>query len=155
METLDIYRSILKSSDAIPGVLMTKLLDSLCSGLVSEVDATNRELDQLDQQELALRKTVIEIYVFLIHWFMNAAEEFKGADEDAPVLTVKPRRGRGGKAGNSRAGARAARPVEWSWLGQVPGTLNVLSKVLRLRTGKLWATSVDRDTFIGYVLFPL
>ncbi|KAI0320936.1 non-SMC mitotic condensation complex subunit 1-domain-containing protein [Amylostereum chailletii] len=155
-EILDIYRSILKFSDAIPGVLMTKLLDSLSTGLASEVESTNRDMDQLDQQELAQRKTAIEIYTFLINWFVIAAENFKGADEDAPIVApTKSRRGRGGKAANARAAAKAGKPAEWTWASQVPATLTLLCKVLKLRTNKLWPTNVDRDTFIECLTRPV
>ena len=39
-EVFDIYRSLLKCADTVPGPIMSKLLDSISSGLLAQVDAT-------------------------------------------------------------------------------------------------------------------
>ena len=80
---------------------------------------------------------------------VSAAEKVKAAGDDgAPAPAPKPKRGRGGKAAASRATARKPANEEWSWMDQVPATLALLAKVLRLKTQRIWQTTGERDTFI-------
>lgn len=72
-------------------------------------------------------------------------------DDKAPTPQPKARRGRGAKATASRAIASKG----WTWESQIPGTLAVLSKVLRLKTRRIWTTTAERDTFIKWVMFLL
>ena len=68
-------------------------------------------------------------------------------DDDAPVPTAsKPRRGRGGKAANSRTTSK--KDSHWSWMDQIPATLALISKILRLKSHRIWTTTPDRDAFI-------
>lgn len=146
----DAYRSLLKHAENLQGSLMNKMLDSISSAFQAQVDATIRDVEQEEQQIFMAHKMPLEMYAFLLNWFVVAAEKAKAADDDdgAPVAAApKPRRGRGGKAGTSRATTR--KNVEsWTWMDQIPGTLALVSKVLRLKTQRIWLTTAERDTFI-------
>lgn len=151
-EVFDVYRSVLKHSDMVPGQTMTKLLDSLLSGLQSELDATLRDIELGDQETYAAHKSPLEMYVFLLHWFVTAAEKVKVSEDDPPPPT-KPKKARGGKAGGSgritsRSAAKKANEA-WTWEDQIPNTLALTAKVLRqLQTQRLWRTTAERDTFV-------
>ena len=148
----DAYRSLLKHAAALQGTHMTKILDSICSGYQAEVEATARDIDSDDQQTLMAHKIPLEMYAFLLTWFVNAAEKVKASgDDDAPAPTAKPKRGRGGKAATSRSTARKQASEEWTWSGQIPATLALITKVLKLKTQKIWQTSGEREFFIGHV----
>lgn len=152
-QVFDIYRSLLKCADAVPGAVMSKLLDSISSGLLAQVEATIRDIEQEeDQQTIMKHKTSLEMYAFLLQWFVTVAEKVRASDEeDAPAPAPKPRRGRGGKAGAGRTatGRGAAKNSEtWTWTDQIPATLTLISKVLRLKTQRIWTTTAERDTFI-------
>jgi condensin complex subunit 1 len=147
MEIFDIFRSLLKHADAVPGPLMSKLLDSIGSGFSAQIDAAVKDSREEDQQIVMEHKTPLEMYAFLLNWFVSAAEKVKSAGEDdAPQPQAKSRRGRGGKAGASRA---AAKKVEaWTWIDQIPATLELFAKAMKLKTHRIWMTSPERDAFI-------
>lgn len=149
-EIFDVYCSLLKYPDSLPGGVMTKLLDSITSGLAAQLEQTNRDLEGGDQDSIRERKKAIEMYAFLLQWFVSSAEKVKKADEeDVPAPAAKPKRGRGraaGKATNARKTASSA----WSWEDQVPATLALISKVLRLSSQRIWITTAERDTFIRW-----
>ena len=149
-ETLDIYRSILKavvlSPQAVPPVLMVKMLDSLASALTTAVEDTSRHVDNFGLEDLRERRQVLETYAFLLSWFVLGAEKCKGMGSAEGGSTIpKPRRGRGGKVA---AGARAKKNVEWTWVEQIVPTLELVVKVLKLRFQKIWTTAADRDTIL-------
>ena len=159
-EVFDVYRSVLKYSNVVPGHVMTKLLDSLCSGLQAELDATLRDIDTGDQEVYTSHKTPLEMYSFLLHWFVTAAEKVKASEDNTPPPPTKPKRGRGGKSGG--AGRTTSRTTNkkaneaWSWEDQIPNTLHLTSKVLRqLQTQRIWRTTGERDTFVKYVCILL
>ncbi|KAG9309978.1 non-SMC mitotic condensation complex subunit 1-domain-containing protein [Chiua virens] len=152
-EIFDIFRSLLKHADAVPGALMSKLLDSITSGFNTQIDAAIRDSREEDQQVVMAHKVPLEMYAFLLHWFVSAAEKVKSrGEEDAPQPQPKARRGKGGKAGGSRAAAKTAEA--WSWVGQIPGTLEIFSKAMKLKTHRIWMTSPERDAFITCLTRP-
>ncbi|KAF8207249.1 non-SMC mitotic condensation complex subunit 1-domain-containing protein [Mycena galopus ATCC 62051] len=154
-DVFDVYRSLLKHSDAVPGATMSKLLDSLTSGLQAELDATTRDLEDAPQVYLA-HKGPLEMYAFLLQWFVSAAEKVKPVDGDAPgTPATKTRKPRGGKtAATGRSRTAAAKKAEWTWIDQIPTTLNLISKVLRLSTQRIWTTTAEKDTFISCLTRP-
>ncbi|KAJ7677367.1 non-SMC mitotic condensation complex subunit 1-domain-containing protein [Mycena rosella] len=156
-EVFDVYRSLLKYSEAVPGATMSKLLDSLSSGLQAELDATLRDVEQEAPQVYLAHKVPLEMYAFLLQWFVSAVEKVKSADGDAPGTPApKARKPRGGKAAASGRSARAgnAKKPEWTWIEQIPTTLNLISKVLRLSTQRIWTTTAEKDTFISCLTRP-
>ncbi|KAI9438698.1 non-SMC mitotic condensation complex subunit 1 [Lactarius indigo] len=154
-DTFDVLRSFLKCADAVPGILMSKLLDVITSGFAAEVDAASQDIDHEDQQTCAAHKVPIEMYAFLLNWSARSAEKVNGPDEDAPATAApaKSRKGRGGKAAQPRAAAKNRAP-EWSWKDQIVPMLTLISKVLKLKTSKIWTASGERDTFIGCLTAP-
>ncbi|KAN0127117.1 non-SMC mitotic condensation complex subunit 1 domain containing protein [Lactarius tabidus] len=154
-DTFDILRSFLKCADAVPGILMSKLLDVITSGFAAEVDAAAQDIDHEDQQTCAAHKVPIEMYAFLLNWSARSAEKVNTPREDAPAAAApaKSRRGRGGKAAQPRAAAKNRAP-EWSWKDQIVPMLTLISKVLKLKTSKIWTVSGERETFIGCLTAP-
>lgn len=131
---------------------MSKLLDSISTGLATQVDATVRDVEQEDQQTFMTHKSPLEMYAFLLQWFVSAAEKVKapGEEEVAAPAPTRARRGRGGKAAVVRTPA-AKRKESWTWIDQIPATLALMSKTLRLKTHRIWTTTPERDAFIKYV----
>jgi condensin complex subunit 1 len=148
-DVFDVYSSLLKHSDNLQGPIMNKILDSISSGLAAQVESTTQDLETGDQDSIREHKKAIEMYAFLLQWFVVAAEKVKkGSEDDAPVPAAKPRRGRGGaRAASTRKQASTA----WSWEDQIPSTLALISKVLRLSSQRIWTTTSERDTFIRFV----
>jgi condensin complex subunit 1 len=156
----DIYRSLLKHTAHVPGPLMSKLLDSISSGMLAQVESALTDVETEDQQTCIAHKTSLEMYAFLLQWCVSAVEKVKpegvGEDEERVVApAAKPRRGRGGKATGRSTASRtaAAKQAEtWTWVDQIPPTLALISKVLRLKTQRIWTTTAERDNFITCVV---
>ncbi|KAH9963985.1 non-SMC mitotic condensation complex subunit 1 [Lactifluus volemus] len=142
-DTFDILCSFLKGVDAVPGILMSKLLDVIMSGFAAEVDAAAHDIDHEDQQTGAAHRVLMEMYAFLLNWSARSVEKVNVPDEDASAAMVptKSRKGRGGKATQSRVASKN-KAAEWSWKDQIVPILTLITKVLKLKT----------DTFIGCCL---
>ncbi|EDR03599.1 uncharacterized protein LACBIDRAFT_155822, partial [Laccaria bicolor S238N-H82] len=159
-QVFDIYRCLLKHADAVSGSVMSKLLDSISSGLLAELEATMRDVELGDQQSYMAHKTPLELYAFLLQWFVTAAEKVKATEDgDAPppAAATKGRRGRGGKAGAGRGAGRGAASKKneaWTWQDQIPATLGLIVKVLRLQTQRIWTTTAEKEDFIKTITRP-
>ncbi|KZT24887.1 hypothetical protein NEOLEDRAFT_1156610 [Neolentinus lepideus HHB14362 ss-1] len=156
-EIFDVYCSLLKYADSLQGPIMSKLLDSISSGLAAQVESTLHDVDHEDQQTYLTHKMPLEMYAFLLQWFVSAAEKVKATDneEEAPApAPTRARRGKGGKAGTSRVAAKQKNSTAWTWVNQIPGTLGLISKTLRIKTQRIWTTTAERDTFVSCITRP-
>ncbi|KAG6819862.1 hypothetical protein H0H93_007948, partial [Arthromyces matolae] len=156
-EVFDVYRSLLKHSKDVSGQIMSKLLDSVSSGLQAELDATTRDIDRGDQQGYMSRKEPLERFGFLLLWFVSATEKIKQPEDEngQSVPAPKGRKGRGGKAGGK--GSRSAankKDDSWTWIDQIPPTLALICKVLRLQSQRIWTVTAERDAFITCMTRP-
>ncbi|KAH9974410.1 non-SMC mitotic condensation complex subunit 1, partial [Lactifluus volemus] len=130
----DILCSFLKCVDAVPGILMNKLLDIIMSGFAAEVDAAAHDIHHEGQQTCAAHKVPME-FAFLLNWSASSVEKVNIPDEDGSAATVpaKSRKGRGGKATQSRVASKN-KAAEWSWKDQIVPILTLIAKVLKLKT---------------------
>jgi condensin complex subunit 1 len=133
---LDVYRSFLKHFERLSGPVSSKMIDSICSTLQTELDTTSRDIEVDALDSLPAHKQSLEQLVFLLNWFVMAAE--KSASKS--VTVEKPKRGKATK--------KKTQSDEWKWEDQVLPTLNVINKVLKLKTHRLWTTTPERDAFI-------
>lgn len=154
-EVFDIYRSLLKHADSLPGQAMNKLLDSISSGFAAQADAAHAFSEE-DPQGAVAHKMPLEMYAFLLQWFVSAAEKVKVSEDDdaTPAPPTKGRRGRGGKAAAGR-GAAKQKKTAWTWEKAIPGTLALISRVLRIKSQRIWTTTAERDEFIKYELLAV
>lgn len=155
--TFDSYRSLLKHHSHLKGSVMNKMLDSISSGLATQVDAAMHDIESEDQQTAMSHRLPLEMYSFLLQWFVSIANEGKPADSEDPISVPPPtkgRRGRGGKAGGGKlTGGRGQSKKavdQWSWADQIPAILALVSRTLRLKTKRVWTSTSDLDTFITY-----
>ena len=152
--TFDAYRSFLKHHSRLKGPALNKMLDSISSGLATQVDAAMHDIESEDQQTAMSHRLPLEMYCFLLQWFVSIADEGKPVEgEDLiPVPPTKSRRGRGGKAGTGKAtgGKSQSKKAteQWSWADQIPAILALVSRTLRLRTKRVWTSTSDLDAFI-------
>ena len=109
--------------------------------------------------EMQEKRIPLEMYAFLLQWFVSAAEKVKGSssagadddDNNASPVGAKVRKGRK-TGGVDRTPAAAGKKNEaWSWIDQIPALLTVICKTLRIKTHRIWTTSPERDVFITYV----
>ncbi|KAK7433641.1 condensin complex non-SMC subunit Cnd1 [Stygiomarasmius scandens] len=157
-EIFGTYCSLLKSSESVSGAVMNKLLDSISSGLQSEFEST--VLDINAGEDYQRHKMPLEMYAFLLQWFVMAAEKARPLDGEAiSAPAPKPKRGRGGRGGGrgGRSAASRKEAEQWSWIDQIPATLALVSKglaKLQAATLRIWTTSTERETFISCLTRP-
>lgn len=155
--TFDTYRSLLKHHSHLKGPVTNKMLDSISSGLAAQVDAATHDIESEDQQTAMSHRLPLEMYCFLLQWFVSVASEGKPAEGEDPISAPPPtkgRRGRGGKAGTGKAtggrGQSKKTTEQWSWADQIPAILALVSRTLRLKTKRVWTSTSDLDAFVTY-----
>lgn len=155
--TFDTYRSLLKHHSHLKGSVVNKMLDSISSGLATQVDAAMHDIESEDQQTAMSHRLPLEMYCFLLQWFVSIADEGKPTEGEDPISVPPPakgRRGRGGRAGTGKAtggrGQSKKAVDQWSWADQIPAILALVSRVLRLKTKRVWTSTSDLDAFITY-----
>ena len=160
--TFDTYRTLLKNHSHLKGSVMSRMLDSISSGLAAQVDTATHDIESEDQQTAMSHRLPLEMYCFLLQWFVSVADEGKPGEGEDPIsvpLPTRGRRGRGGKAGSGKAtGARGQSKKgaeQWSWADQISAILALVSRTLRLKTKRVWTSTSDLDAFITYALLNI
>ena len=135
-------------SQFLPPLILSKIFDLITSGLSAEADAVHNELETEDQDAFQHQRKLLEMYGFLLQWTISAVE-IKAA-EKASVAPVKGRGG--GKGGKAKT---AAKEGTWDSLPQLQTALDTMCKVLKLKLGKIFVTTSERDTFVGLFTRPV
>jgi condensin complex subunit 1 len=119
-------------------------LDSISSGLVSELEVTMRDIDNADQQSHVAHKLPLEICAFLLHWFLSAAEKVKQFEGDGPPAAAK-KKGRWGR--DWRETRRTSGCETFSQVDQIPAALGDTSKVFRLKMQRICTAAAEPNGF--------
>ncbi|KAI1117695.1 armadillo-type protein [Nemania sp. NC0429] len=147
----DSLQFLLKYTQFLPTHALSKIFDLVMSGLAAEADAIAHDLETPDEQEvLAHHKTLLEIYGFLIQWTM-ACVETKAAEKSSAAPVSRAR----GKGAKSKAAASRQGNDQWDSAAQLQSALDVMSRVMKLKLGKLFLTTSERDTFVGLLTRPV
>ncbi|KAK5659131.1 hypothetical protein OQA88_1221 [Cercophora sp. LCS_1] len=128
---------------------LSKVFDLITSGLAAEADAIHHDLESDEQELVTHHKQLLEIYGFLLQWTI-AAVETKAAEKSSATVST---RGRGKPKG--KKDAAASKDGSWDSSAQLESALNTMCKVLRLKLGKIFLTTSERDTFIGLLTRPV
>lgn len=135
-------------SQFLPTYALSKIFDVIMSGMAAEADAITHDLENPDEQEvLAHHKSLLEIYGFLMQWTM-ACVETKAAEKSSAAPVSRAR----GKGAKSKAGAK---DDQWDSAAQLQTALDVMAKVMKLKLGKIFLTTSERDTFVGLLTRPV
>lgn len=135
----------------LPTHALSKIFDLIMSGLSAEADAINHDLENPEEQEMiAHHKSLLEIYGFLIQWTI-ACVETKAAEKSSTAPVSRAR----GKGAKSKAAASKDKDGSWDSAAQLQSALDIMSKVLKLKLGKIFLTTSERDTFIGLLTRPV
>jgi condensin complex subunit 1 len=126
---------------------LSKIFDLITSGLATEADAIHHDLESDEQELIAHHKQLLEMYGFLLQWTI-AAVETKAAEKSS---TTVPARGRGKPKSRKDAGKDGT----WDSSTQLETALNTMCKVLRLKLGKIFLTTSERDTFMSLLTRPV
>jgi len=132
-----------RSASLLPTHALSKIFDLLISGLSSEADIIHNDIETDTQETIPPRKQLLEIYGFLLQWIISAVET-KAAEKPA---SGAPARGRGaGKGAKSKPNAKDG---NWDSSTQLQAALDTICKVLKLKLGKIFVTTSERDTLVN------
>jgi len=137
-----------RSASLLPVHSLSKIFDLTVSGLSSEADVVHSELETEEQEAFQHQKQLLEMYAFLLQWCMFAVEVKAAEKPSGPVA-----KGRGaGKGVKSKAPAKDG---TWDSLAQLQTALDTMCKVLKLKLGKIFVTTSERDTFVSLFTRPV
>ncbi|KAF1988786.1 condensin [Aulographum hederae CBS 113979] len=146
----DTLQFLLKISAQIPPTALSKVFDLIISGLSTEAEIVHAELEGDEQESIQHHKQLLEIFAFLLQWAITVVE-VKAAEKSA---SAPAGRGRGGRGGKAKA-APKDKDTHWDSSGQLQTAMDVMSKVLRLKLGKVFVTTSERDTFVSMFTRPV
>lgn len=129
-----------RSTSLIPTHALSKVLDLIVSGLSAEADIIHHDLETEEQDAVQHHKQLLEMYGFLLQWTLSAVE-VKAAEK-----TAAPAMKRGGKSAKAKAGAKDG---TWDPSSQLQVAMETMCKVMKLKLGKIFITTSDRDTFVN------
>jgi hypothetical protein len=85
-----IYPRDFRHFDKLPSNIISKLLDSICSGLLASVEGIVFELESRKDDHGSADIITVEIFAFLLQWFSAAAERHTPKDgEDMTAAVIK------------------------------------------------------------------
>ncbi|KAI1486663.1 condensin component [Biscogniauxia mediterranea] len=146
----DSLQFLLKYTQFLPTHALSKIFDLIMSGLAAEADTVNHDLENPEEQEMiAHHKSLLEIYGYLLQWTIACAET--KAAEKSSTAPVSRARGKGAKSKTSSRDKDA----HWDSAAQLQSALEVMAKVLKLKLGKIFLTTSERDNFIGLLTRPV
>lgn len=137
-----------RSASVLPCQSLSKLFDLIISGLSVEADVVHGELETEEQDAFQHQKKLLEMYAFLLQWSISVVET-KAAEKSSSV----PVKGRG--AGKGAKAKATAKDGSWDSSAQLQSALGTMCKVLKLKLGKIFVTTSERDTFIGLFTRPV
>ena len=135
-----------RSASLLPIHSLSKIFDLIISGLSSEADGIHNELETDEQDASRHQKQLLEMYAFLLQWSISVVE-VKAAEKSSGG----PAKGRG--AGKKSKGT--AKDGTWDSSAQLQIALDTMCKVLKLKLGKIFVTTSERETFVGLFTRPV
>lgn len=135
-------------SSQIPPATLGKILDLIVSALSTQADIVHADIESEEQDALPHHKQILEMYGFLLRWTISAVET-RALEKSASAPAARGR----GKGAKSKSGA--SKDGTWDASAQLETALDRMSKVLRLKLGRIFVTTSERDTFIGLFTKPV
>lgn len=144
---IDSLQYLLKQSPYLPSTLHARLLDLCISGLAAEAEIVHND-EQEGETETAQHKNTLEAFAFLLQWTISAVEA-KAAERPVPSTAARGKNGKGTKS------KTAQKDGVWDSATQLQMAMDTMSKVMKLKLGKIFVTTSERDTFIGLFTRPV
>ncbi|KAL4734036.1 armadillo-type protein [Aspergillus similis] len=139
--SFDSLQFLLKYSNFLPTKSLSKLLDLIVSGLSVEADIIHGDLESDEQDNIQPHKELLEMYGFILQWALSAVE-LKAAEKPAEVVPARRGTGKSGRP-------KATKDSNWDGTAQIQVAMETMCKVMKLKLGKIFLTTSDRDTFIN------
>lgn len=131
----------------LPTHALSKVFDLITSGLSTEADIIHTDLESDEQELLSHHKQLLEIYGFLLQWTISCVET-KAIEKTSAAPAARGRKSKSKKSAADKDG-------HWDSAAQLQTALDTMCKVLRMKLGKIFLTTSERDTFIGLLTRPV
>ncbi|OZJ03310.1 hypothetical protein BZG36_02281 [Bifiguratus adelaidae] len=143
----DKIRSFLKNFPLLNLRTLARLLDVLLDAFEAEIKATAVDIDANQDDTFLDHRTALEMYGFLVHWFIASAEEkvLSNTTGRERTANARPKKGRGAaKRHDSEENF-----VDWNWATQKQKSLDLMTSVMELRMNKIWNLTPLRDSYVS------
>lgn len=137
-----------RNSSHIPPKALGKILDLLVSALSTQADIVQADLEAEEQDAIPHHKNILEMYAFLLRWTISAVET-RALEKSASAPAAR------GRAKTGKTKAASSKDGTWDAAAQLETALDRVSKVLKLKLGRVFVTTSERDTFIGLFTKPV
>lgn len=131
----------------LPTHALSKVFDLITSGLNTLADIIHTDLESDEQELLTQHKQLLEIYGFLLQWTISCVET-KAVEKTSAAPAARGRKSKAKKSAADKDG-------HWDSAAQLQTSLDTMCKVLRMKLGKIFLTTSERDTFIGLLTRPV
>ena len=139
---------IYRTAPHVPSPALSKILDLIVSALSTQADIIHADLEAEEQDAIPHHKNILEMYGFLLRWTISAVET-RALEKSASAAAARGR----AKATKTKSGA--SKDGSWDASAQLEIALDRMSKVLKLKLGRIFVTTSERDTFIGLFTKPV
>ncbi|POS84635.1 ARM repeat-containing protein [Erysiphe pulchra] len=144
----DSLQFLLKFSSSLSKHSLSKLFDLIISGLSTQIEIIQNDLESNEQDLVADHKQLLEAFAFLLQWTISAVE-IKAAEKSASTVQAR------GRGKNSKAKSSSKDKDEnWDSSAQLQTALSTICSTLKLKLSKIFLTTSERDTFIGLLTRP-
>jgi len=137
-----------RHSSQIPPAILSKILDLISSALSTQADIIHADLEAEEQDAIPHHKNILEMYGFLLRWTISAVET-RALEKSASAPAAR------GRGKGTKTKATGGKEATWDAAAQLETALDRMSKVLRLKLGRIFVTTSERDTFIGLFTKPV
>ncbi|CAG8519321.1 961_t:CDS:10 [Funneliformis caledonium] len=149
-ELFDTMRSFVKNFNTLKSGILNRVLDIIISGLQSEYTNTSNDLDDDDEETYSDHRIALEMYGFLLFWFITNAERKATSKSSVNGETITS----GGKAKTKRTRQTRSKVSsnnneDWDWSKQKQEALDLMIKVLEPRIKKIWTSTHEIEIFVS------
>lgn len=128
----------------LPSYAVAKVFDLIISGLSSEADVANQDVEADEQETLPVHKELLEMYGFLLQWAVQATENL-ASEKSASAPVTKGRKGTKAKTTGKQAFDSST---------QLITALDAMVRVFKLKLQRIFVTTSERDSFVQLFTRP-
>lgn len=136
-----------RQSAAVPATALSKILDLLVSGILTEAEIVHNDLEAEEQEAVQSHKRILEVFGFLLQWTLAAVDGKSMSEKQAAPSARKST-----KATKSKS---ATKEAHWDPTSQILNALETMSKLMKVKLSKIFVTTSDKDTFISLFTRPV
>ncbi|KAI8991499.1 non-SMC mitotic condensation complex subunit 1-domain-containing protein [Mycotypha africana] len=141
----DKIRSFLKYFPNVQPRILSRLFDIILSAFRVEVKSTAEDLDNNDKQTFSTHRFNLELYGFLVHWFIMLTEEHTSVATLSASSSSRKSKSASSNNNNLKT---------YDWNPQKSKAFDLASWLLGLKITKLWTMTPERLAFVTLFTKP-